>query len=363
MKKQGFICTILSGSLLLSGCSSMLARSYTSVTPHSAAPVVESDQLTIRAESYQDLVNALLYFITQGRQTGTIRLYNYPYDVKHDLGAACREVTQEDPLGAYAVQDVSYNVVPVVSCYEATVSLSYRRTPQQISSIVSATGVTSIRNKLRDALSAHDPTLVLRINYFEEDEQYLLDLAQEAYFSAPDAALGFPQTTLTLFPESGSHRIAEFSFTYSFPSMELQRRTKQISQKQAELLDTLPDTQGDSALLAIYDFLHDQVEYLPSYSSTAYGALVEHRANSLGLALTVHSLCQQLQIPSYLVQGSLRDAEHCWVIVQTQDGFRHLDVSRTLANVNTSPFCSDREMHQMEYHWNTDEFPACGKVI
>ena len=363
MKKQGFICTILSGSLLLSGCSSMLARSYTSVTPHSAAPVVESDQLTIRAESYQDLVNALLYFITQGQQTGTIRLYNYPYDVKHDLSAACREVMQEDPLGAYAVQDISCNVVPVVSCYEATVSLSYRRTLQQINSIVSVTGVTSIRNKLRDALSVHDSSLVLRINYFEEDEQYLLDLAQDAYFSAPDAALGFPQTTLTLFPETGSHRIAEFSFTYGFPPMELQRRTKQIAQKQDELLDTLPDNHGDAALLAVYDFLHDQVEYLPSHSGTAYGALVEHRANSLGLALTVHSLCQQLQIPSYLVQGSLRDADHSWVIVQTQDGFCHLDISRTSADADASPFCSDREMHQMDYHWNTADFPACGEVI
>ena len=341
----------------------MLARSYTSVTPHSAAPVVESDQLTIRAESYQDLVNALLYFITQGRQIGTIRLYNYPYDVKHDLGAACREVTQEDPLGAYAVQEISYNVVPVVSCYEATVSLSYRCTPLQINSIVSATGVTSIRNKLRDALSTHNTSLVLRINYFEEDEQYLLDLAQEAYFSAPDAALDFPKTTLTLFPEHGSHRIAEFSFAYSFPPVELQRRTKQVVQKQDELLAALPDNQGDAALLAMYDFLHDQVQYLPNHSGTAYSALVEHQANSLGLALTVHGLCQRLQIPSYLVQGSLRDADHCWVIVQTQDGFRHLDVSRTLADADASPFCSDREMHQMDYHWNTADFPACGVVF
>lgn len=30
-------------SLLLSGCSSLLARSYTSVTPHSATPPAEGD--------------------------------------------------------------------------------------------------------------------------------------------------------------------------------------------------------------------------------------------------------------------------------------------------------------------------------
>ena len=40
-------------SLLLSGCSSLLARSYTSVTPHSATPPAEGDSSILRVENYQ----------------------------------------------------------------------------------------------------------------------------------------------------------------------------------------------------------------------------------------------------------------------------------------------------------------------
>ena len=53
-------------ALLLSGCSSLLARSYTSVTPHSATPPAEGDSSILRVENYQELVNALIYLISLG---------------------------------------------------------------------------------------------------------------------------------------------------------------------------------------------------------------------------------------------------------------------------------------------------------
>ena len=64
-------------SLLLSGCSSLLARSYTSVTPHSATPPAEGDSSILRVENYQELVNALIYLISLGEEEGTVRMYNY----------------------------------------------------------------------------------------------------------------------------------------------------------------------------------------------------------------------------------------------------------------------------------------------
>ena len=58
----------LSVSLLLTGCASMLTREYGSVEPHSATLVSEGDANTLRAESYQDVVNGLIYFINRGRR-------------------------------------------------------------------------------------------------------------------------------------------------------------------------------------------------------------------------------------------------------------------------------------------------------
>ena len=151
-------------SLLLSGCSSLLARSYTSVTPHSATPPAEGDSSILRVENYQELVNALIYLISLGEEEGTVRMYNYDQDVEQSLSNACLEVVQEDPLGAYSVDFIRYDVTPIVSYYEAAVEITYRRTREQVSAIVAATGATAIRSQLKDLLSSFGTEAALRIS-------------------------------------------------------------------------------------------------------------------------------------------------------------------------------------------------------
>lgn len=214
-------------SLLLSGCSSLLARSYTSVTPHSATPPAEGDSSILRVENYQELVNALIYLISLGEEEGTVRMYNYDQDVEQSLSNACLEVVQEDPLGAYSVDFIRYDVTPIVSYYEAAVEITYRRTREQVSAIVAATGATAIRSQLKDLLSSFGTEAALRISYFEGDETYIQTLFREAYYASPDTALDLPEAQVYIYPqgeESGRQRIVEVLLTYHLEQKELQRR-------------------------------------------------------------------------------------------------------------------------------------------
>lgn len=362
MKKQALVSALLSGSLLLTGCSSMLSRSYSTVTTHSATPTVESDQLTIRVERYQDLVNALLYFVNQGRETGTIRLYNYPYDVEKDLASACLEVAQEEPMGAYALENIRYDVTPIVSCYEAVVEMSYCRTPQQISAVIPATGATAIRGELGLALSSFQKESVLRISYFdvEDGEAYLRSLLWEAYLSRPETALGFPQASIQFYPENGRHRIAEIQLEYALDDQELQRQKAHLAQLTEPLLATLTDASSDAGLLAMRSTILDTASYAPDGGQTAYHALSEHKANSLGLSLTMALLCQELDLPCQLVEGTKDGSLHYWTILSTQEGYRHLDLSQNLTG-KESPFRSDRYMAEHGYRWDSDSMPLCGE--
>ena len=223
--------TILSGvlaaSLLLTGCASMLTREYGSVEPHSATLVSEGDANTLRAESYQDVVNGLIYFINRGAESGSIRFDGEEPDVRALLDEACLEVVQEDPLGAYAVEYIKYNVAPIVGSYEADVHIPYRRSREQVAAITDATGASAIRSELSEALAAFSPEVVLRISYFEEDEAYLRQLVREAYLSDPASALGMPEAEIAMYPESGPRRIVEILLTYpkSRETLESQRNS------------------------------------------------------------------------------------------------------------------------------------------
>lgn len=359
MKKQAVVCTLLSGSLLLSGCSSMLEREYSAVSPHSATPVVESDQLTIRVESYQDLVNALLYFITQGRETGVIRLYNYPYDVMKDMDAACQEVAKEDPLGAYAVENIFFDVTPIVSCYEANIQISYRRTQQQVDSIMVAAGSTTIREKLRNALDQFQDELVLRINYFDENEEYIRTLLWQAYLSSPGTALDFPQVTVNLYPEDSRQCIVEILLDYSLEYTTLTRRQTQLEQEAQNAAAHLQGFFGNAAILEARQMILDSTVYRPSGGATAYHALIDHQANSLGLALAMSLLCQQIDTPCLIVEGAYNGAPHYWNVISTDSGYLHLDLTHAEEEDSPSPFHSDEYMAEQGYLWDRSSTPAC----
>lgn len=356
MKKR-MLAGIVSLVFLLSGCSALLDRDYISITPHTATPTAEGDPSVLRVESYQELVNALIHFINQGIETGTIRLYDAEH-IETDLEAACLEVVQEAPIGAYAVEYIKYSVNPVVSYDEANVQITYRRTREQVASIVSATGTTAIRSELRQALFSFSPELVLRISHFDGDEAYIRDLCRQAYYATPAAALDMPEIDVFLYPDEGQQRIVEILLTYDLEPKEQDRRQTLLLAEREALSQTLRDTTGNAQLLAAAQAVLDAGGYDPQGGSTAYDALLEGGADSQGLALAMALLCQELHIEVEIAAGTRDDIPHFWAVVATEHGWRHLDLTRF--DQLEDPFQTDAELAAAGYRWDREAVPACG---
>lgn len=356
MKKPA-LCLLLALCVGLSGCSSMLDRQYTSVTPHSAAPAADGDPSVLRVERYQELVNVLVYLVSAGKESGSVRLYMDSDAVEESLEAACLEVVQRDPLGAYAVDFITYSLSPSVSCYQADLQIAYRRTAAQVASIVSATGVTAIRRELKTALSEFAQEAVLRISYFAEDEDYIRDLAAEAFYSDPGKALDLPDLTVCIYPDSGRQRIVEVLLAYHLPQTELESRCAALKAKGEELAAPLQLQSGDEQLLAAAAQILAQGGYHPDNGYTAYHALLGGGADSSGLALAMALVCQQLGIPCQVVQGQLQGEKHYWNVVQSETGYQHLDL--TDGAMGTENFRSDREQELLGYAWDSNSTPPC----
>lgn len=342
-------------SLLLSGCSSLLARSYTSVTPHSATPPAEGDSSILRVENYQELVNALIYLISLGEEEGTVRMYNYDQDVEQSLSNACLEVVQEDPLGAYSVDFIRYDVTPIVSYYEAAVEITYRRTREQVAAIVDATGTAAIRSELSEALSEFSSEVVLRISYFEEDSEYIRQLMREAYLSNPASALDFPDAQITMYPETGQRRIVEVLLTYHQSRQTLESRRNSL-QREADRLLTQAGVQED-VLSQLVRLVRQTCSYQEGGGSTAYDALLEGTADSQGMALALALLCQRTQpaLSCTVVDGQMNGVSHLWNVVQTAGGYRHVDLTQPGEPV----FRTDQEMAAAGYTWDSERVPVC----
>ena len=177
---------MLTALCLLTGCSALLERTYSTAEPHSSKFWESEAAGTPRAENHQDVVNDLLLLIGQHRETATLRLYNFESDltVADTLEQAATEVQQETPMGAYAVEYITASSKAQRGYHEVAVRISYRRTLEQLQAVVNATSPEALYSLLAGALDQGETELAVRMGYWGEDgrtrvEDAMLQLREE----------------------------------------------------------------------------------------------------------------------------------------------------------------------------------------
>lgn len=168
---------LLLGLLVLTGCAPLLEREYSTAEPHSSKFWESEAADTLRAENAQDLVNDLLLLIGRHTESATVRLYGFDDDltVRDTVEAAAGEVQHETPMGAYAVEYITSSVQPQRGYYEIAVQIGYRRSAEQIQSVVNATSPEAVYSLLVSALDTGRTELAVRISYWGADGQETVD--------------------------------------------------------------------------------------------------------------------------------------------------------------------------------------------
>ena len=177
MRKK-LIALSLALCLTLSGCGNVvLERSYSVSAPHSAVYWENENADTLRADSYQDLVNALLLLLGEHSEEGTVRIYGSDENAASMAEQACREVQEETPLGAYLLDYISYTDAQAHNYYEMKVRLGYRRTAEEQAAIITATSTEALPDLLRlTAAEGAVKHIAVRFGYFTTDRSGLREM-------------------------------------------------------------------------------------------------------------------------------------------------------------------------------------------
>ena len=191
-KRAAAVCAALAVCLPLTGCAGggILERTYVSVSPHSAVYWENENADTLRANNYQELVNALLLLLSEHSEEGTVRIYGELPDAGALSGRACREVQRQTALGAYLLDYITYTGEASHGYYELSVRFGYRRSEEEQRAVINATSTEALPDLLRAAAEEGRDALVVRVGYFTTDRDGVKDMvrAVQAELSAPQEA-------------------------------------------------------------------------------------------------------------------------------------------------------------------------------
>ena len=363
MKKASLAALALTITLALCGCASILERSYSSSTDHVDYPVTE-DSSVLRAESYQALLNSILYYVGEHSGGGTIRLYNYSGNVETDLDAACKEVMEQDPLGAYAVRSIRYESTRILTYYEVELHIAYRHTLGEVAAIQPVSGQSGVRQKLADLVDNRLSHTVMRTSYFTGDTSFVSSLFWLSFYSNPVVASDDPEITVSFYPEEGSQRILEVEALWPASDHTLDLHRQALEHAAILLTAEVPPAGDQYTVEELASLLHNALTYDPSGSHTALAALQGEPVNDLGTLLAMEYLCQLYGIEATPVFDTT--GAQMWLIVSTPSGYRHL-LPRDLRPAEDIdgepvwelPLYTDEQLTDLGFTWPTQLHPTC----
>lgn len=335
-------------ALSLGGCSTFLEESYSSVTPHSMAPMSD-DSSVVTVEGYYELVNALLYFVNMHMEGGQIRLVDYERDLANiHLEEAIDEVLADTALGSYGVASIEWELNYIIGNLEASVTVNFKKTVEDYENIIPLVGTSAIARRLTQSFTDFEEHLVIQNSYANNDRSQIAQVLHVAFSGAVKSLVAIPEVHTAFYPQEGPWRIVEFEFLYDIEEAELEQRQEALETALKEATSQLWSHSGMDMFQTLLENLSGMAEV--GEGSTPYDVLVEGEGDSRGFALTYLALCREMGLTCQVVVGLVEEEVRYWNLVTLATGTtHHVDILREDEGFQ---YYSDLELEGLGYSWN-----------
>lgn len=349
--------------LSLTGCSIFLEDTYVSITPHTVAPIAEGSEI-VQVESYHELVNAILYYVTLRSETAQVRLGGYSKEeAKTDLTEAVAEILQDTALGSFGVEGIQWEINSIMGTLEGEITLSYKKTAEEFDQILHLNGSTAITRTISLALSEMSPSLLIQNSWASNDRSQISQLLQEAYSSSARTLVEIPNIHTTFYPTEGPWRIMEMQFQYKLSQEEGLLRQSELAETLSTHTSPLWSEGEEDLYQTLLQILTTKTQ-LQTTGNTPYHVLVMHKGNSQGFALSYLALCQEMALQSSVVQGTLLGETHYWNIITLPTGqSHHVDSTQEPDDEGKFPYYSDDDIEALGYQWKRINYPICSTYL
>lgn len=354
MKKKAWIAAMaVCLCVSLCGCDLWMDGSYHSVKPHVEENAGGSDQ-TMEVSSYTELRQQLVELVEGGRQSSMIYLSGGSQQLLQSyMEMACQYVTSYNAIGAYAVDEIVYEVGTSGARPAVAIVITYLHSRIEILRMKQVQTMNDAIIMIMSALEACDANVVLKVEQYEKVD--FTQLIQDHVDSTPQSCMEMPQVTAVVYPDSGEERVIEISFTYQTSRETLRSMQSAVRQMFASArLYVSADAADWEKYSQLYSFLMGRYDYTVETSITPSYSLLQHGVGDSKAFATVYAaMCRQAGLECEVVTGTRAGEAWCWNVLPIDGGYYHIDLLRCSQE---NSFQAKTEEEMSGYVWNYSEY-------
>lgn len=337
------IITVLS----VSGCS-MLSETYVSQRPHQGNNhSTQSGQQM--ASSYPEIYAALVSLVGQGETTGVIILSDLNEQVGRSyMQAAVKNVIGQDPFGAYAVENIQFDIGTNAGRMAVGVQIHYSRSRADIANVKSVKTMEEAGLLIGQSLEQAVDAVVFVVEQFEQKD--FAAMVQQYGQTNAAMVMEIPQVMTAVYPHTGQKRLVELTFTYQNSREDLLQMQALVKPyfTAAELY-----VQGESSnrkkFQQLYSFLMERTDYkLKSSVTPTYSLLQDGIGDSKAFACVYAAMCRQAGLECRVVTGTKDGKTWSWNRVVISNRVYYIDLIEATRSGRLQMYTAS-EMHG--YTW------------
>lgn len=342
--------------LLLTGCGWM-DGSYHRVTPHQQHSSGNDSQVE-EAKNYLQLRTALENMVNSGEERRVISVAGFLQDQLGDsVEMALRHIRSSYPIGAYAVEEITYEIGTIGGTPAVAVEISYRHGKSEIQRIRQVEDMAQVHELVATALTEFETGLVMYVQDYQAVDIH--QLVEDFASANPSVVMETPAVSVQIYPDTGAQRVLELKFTYQSSRESLRTMRDRVRRLfDSAALYVSQDAQDGQKLAQLYTFLMERFDsyQLKTSLTPAYSLLNHGVGDSRAFAEVFAEMCGRIGVECHVVVGTRGGEPWCWNIVLDEGYYYHVDL----------PACQSQGSYQVnidsqmaDYVWDYSAYPAC----
>ena len=349
------LCLLLALCIILCGCDSIFDGNYHSRTFHEEQG--SHIQSTITATDIESLQAVMEDLVSSGTVNAVINVTDFnDGTVKSAMKAVSDYIRTAYPLGAWAVDELTYEIGNSGGMQAISVSITYLHSRAQIRRVQTVTDIKAAEAAIGEALDNCETGLVLLVEQYKKTDfaQMAADYADEN----PNEVMELPQVLAGVYPEKGVSRVVELNFTYQTSREALRNMQNQVQPVfSAARLYVSGDGSDLQKYTQLYSFLMERFDYSLETSFTPAYSLLRHGVGDSKAFATVYAaMCRRADLECLVITGTRDGEPWTWNMVCDEGTYYHLDL---LGAAGAFQELTDDEMEG--YVWDYSAYPEAQK--